>query len=603
MSENSSTYNSGVQLYDYNNLPIYPRVNVENISFNEYDPSIPMSEFINIHVASCDKIELLNNIDINNDTNGLHINAVDVDKKISSNMRLAYVNSENETIEYALKNDIGEVDLSHIESSINSLDASVKTLNASVNSINSNFNNYYTSSEIDGKNYATEAYVDEEIAKIDVGGGDIPDDVVTRDELNAYATKNYVDGSIAALNNSIDNKVNEAVSKIEISEEIIQDAISNSSVIEGAVADVIGNEYATKNEVSTGLANKVDKDGAKGLSTNDFTNELKTKLEGIATGAEVNVVKGVETSDTNSGLILDASGILKFNLPGFSNALSHNIDDGTVLIPGNSNLRHVTFIRPKGDDEEDYDNNKAVIINNPISGTVEAASGIDASNIIHDNNEKYLPIFVNNTSGHKAYKSNHGSIGDNEVDCSLYLSYNDGQSGYDGKWHLHTPNITCHNSLSVTGNTTTSSLKVGKDVSIANNIKIDSSGITLGDNTKISMGDKITLDSSNSGYVTATEFYKSSDERLKNFSNDISIDFDALRNIPKKYFTWKSDELNKPHIGTSAQELMKVYPELVNRDENDMLSVDYSTLSIIALKAIDILVDRIEKLENELDGR
>ena len=33
MSENSSTYNSGVQLYDYNNLPIYPRVNVENISF------------------------------------------------------------------------------------------------------------------------------------------------------------------------------------------------------------------------------------------------------------------------------------------------------------------------------------------------------------------------------------------------------------------------------------------------------------------------------------------------------------------------------------------------------------------------------------------
>lgn len=38
-----------------------------------------------------------------------------------------------------------------------------------------------------------------------------------------------------------------------------------------------------------GLANKVDKVTGKGLSTNDFTNTLKTKLDGIADGAEVNV--------------------------------------------------------------------------------------------------------------------------------------------------------------------------------------------------------------------------------------------------------------------------------------------------------------------------
>ena len=37
------------------------------------------------------------------------------------------------------------------------------------------------------------------------------------------------------------------------------------------------------------VPNKVDKVAGKGLSTNDFTNTLKTKLDGIADGAEVNV--------------------------------------------------------------------------------------------------------------------------------------------------------------------------------------------------------------------------------------------------------------------------------------------------------------------------
>lgn len=39
----------------------------------------------------------------------------------------------------------------------------------------------------------------------------------------------------------------------------------------------------------TSLNNKVDKIEGKGLSTNDFTNNDKNKLDGIAAGAEVNV--------------------------------------------------------------------------------------------------------------------------------------------------------------------------------------------------------------------------------------------------------------------------------------------------------------------------
>lgn len=42
------------------------------------------------------------------------------------------------------------------------------------------------------------------------------------------------------------------------------------------------------------LGTKVDKVDGKGLSTNDFTTALKTKLEGIASGAQVNTVTGVK---------------------------------------------------------------------------------------------------------------------------------------------------------------------------------------------------------------------------------------------------------------------------------------------------------------------
>lgn len=51
-------------------------------------------------------------------------------------------------------------------------------------------------------------------------------------------------------------------------------------------------------KVKTALNNKVDKVSGKGLSTNDFTNTLKNKLDGIETGAQVNVIEGVNVNGT-----------------------------------------------------------------------------------------------------------------------------------------------------------------------------------------------------------------------------------------------------------------------------------------------------------------
>lgn len=112
------------------------------------------------------------------------------------------------------------------------------------------------------------------------------------------------------------------------------------------------------------------------------------------------------------------------------------------------------------------------------------------------------------------------------------------------------------------------------------------------------------------GTVTGTQgFFDTSDERLKNFVKDLSIDFEIIAKIPKKYFTWKSDNQNL-QIGTSAQEVQKIYPELVNESEDGTLSVAYDKLSIVALAAIDELYkknqeleERINKLEQMLIGK
>lgn len=51
-------------------------------------------------------------------------------------------------------------------------------------------------------------------------------------------------------------------------------------------------------KVKTALSNKVDKVSGKGLSTNDFTNAYKTKLDGIAANAQVNVIEGITVNST-----------------------------------------------------------------------------------------------------------------------------------------------------------------------------------------------------------------------------------------------------------------------------------------------------------------
>lgn len=137
---------------------------------------------------------------------------------------------------------------------------------------------------------------------------------------------------------------------------------------------------------------------------------------------------------------------------------------------------------------------------------------------------------------------------------------------------------------------------------------IQGGGLHVTGATSLSGNTSIEGDVTVTGRVSASSgFFQTSDRRLKNFQGDIEVDFDKLKSIPKKYFYWNMDsKKSKLEIGTSAQEVMEVYPELVSINEAGMLSVAYDKLSVIALKAVDELHEEnvaLKEKNDELERR
>ena len=144
--------------------------------------------------------------------------------------------------------------------------------------------------------------------------------------------------------------------------------------------------YYTSAQVDTLLSGKVDKVEGKGLSTEDFTTALKTKLEGIAAGAQVNVIESgevvLDASTTVAGTI--ASKKITFDLTSFmatkvdkisGYGLSKN-DFTDALLTKLNGIAEGAEVNVQADWDEDDTTSDAYILNKPTLGDLAAKSEV-----------------------------------------------------------------------------------------------------------------------------------------------------------------------------------------------------------------------------------
>ena len=100
---------------------------------------------------------------------------------------------------------------------------------------------------------------------------------------------------------------------------------------------------------------------------------------------------------------------------------------------------------------------------------------------------------------------------------------------------------------------------------------------------------------STTGTITATSFYATSDERLK--ENIIDYKYhNSILDLPVKQFNYKSDP-TKTTIGCIAQELQVIYPELVETDKDGYLKIAENKLVYLLLEEVKLLKEEIKQLK------
>jgi hypothetical protein len=99
---------------------------------------------------------------------------------------------------------------------------------------------------------------------------------------------------------------------------------------------------------------------------------------------------------------------------------------------------------------------------------------------------------------------------------------------------------------------------------------------------------------SGTGVLTAVDFNTTSDQNLKLNIKPIQSPLSKLLQLNGVTFEWKNT--NKSAIGVIAQEVEKIFPELVS-DDTDYKTVKYNGLIGVLIEAVKELSAKVEKLE------
>jgi hypothetical protein len=156
----------------------------------------------------------------------------------------------------------------------------------------------------------------------------------------------------------------------------------------------------------------------------------------------------------------------------------------------------------------------------------------------------------------------------------------------------------------ITFSNTITSATIGGSLGACTSANQFLSGTAAGDMILINQftGNKLYITNYSGGvYLTqgATSWTANSDIRLKNINSHIENAVEKLSTLQTINFSYKDDKTNKQNLGLIAQEVEKIFPELIDKNGDGMLGVRYTELVPVLIKAVQELKLEIETLKNK----
>lgn len=205
----------------------------------------------------------------------------------------------------------------------------------------------------------------------------------------AVGSGGSVDSKIASAIEALDSSITSEAGKAIASVTVVDGKITGSTkvTVPTNVSDLTNDSgFQTASDVSSAIANKVDKVTGKGLSTNDYTTAEKTKLGAIAEGAEVNVQADWDEPDATS----DAYIANKPSIPQASSTTP--LMDGTASIGNATTWARANHVHPT-------DTSRAPLASPVFTGTPTAPTATAGTNDTQIATTSFVNTAITNAVG------------------------------------------------------------------------------------------------------------------------------------------------------------------------------------------------------------
>ena len=437
------------------------------------------------------------------------------------------------------------------------------------------------------------------------------------------------------------------------------DASAYAALATGRATSASGNSSVSLNYLTSasGYASLAVGSSTQSIGENSFAGGLSTQSTGYSSAAlgRETVASGNHSLSIGQGTNSHAFNSVAL---GQYNSVSNNADPDTYL------TTNTALVVGNGTDTNNRSNAFKVL----FDGTTTIAGSVTASSFIGDGSGLTgLPLVIESiTEGgntgvrlSSANAANHGDIGNTAVDLS-YQSSASSTTGAKGDYSTALGSETTASGYysTATGYSTTASgetatatgqfTSASGKFSLSSGLYSNASGTTsvaLGNNTiadgygTLATGyfntananpQADSFDQSNTAFVIGNGTFENRSNAFKvlfdgttTIAGDLSINSDArlkanivslgatlskLLKIDGKSYTMKKDESKKQKIGLLAQDIEKVFPELVS-ESNGIKSINYQGLVpvlINALKEQDVLMKEQQRIlsehQSELDG-